>query len=444
MRSRAWAARAEQLVEEHVLGGGGRLDDLLPCPRPGGPAAARGRPGTPARAAAGLAARDADAVVLSRLTIAFGICARGAGRGDRRLRRGHARRLLRRDLPGRRRHHLLRAVPRACSLRDVARARTWTATLDRWCAARPDLVPYRGTCLVHRAQMSTLGGRLGRRPGRGGRRPAVAARTGAGQAAYQLGELHRLMGDDAEAEDAYRRANALGVQPDRGSPDCAPPRAAPRWRPGRCGACATSRGRPRTVPSCSPHGWTPSSPSATSRRPGTAGSCGHHRGAGLAAAVRARRPGRRRGAARRGRPDDGPRRAAAGAAALDRARPPARLRPGARPAGRCLRELATSRRPTWSSRPPASASSGWAPDRTSPASTSWPRPAPRRGPPGRLTDREVEVVRLVAAGTPTGRSPVELSLSEKTVARHLANIYAKLDVPSRAAATAYAYDHGLV
>ena len=64
-----------------------------------------------------------------------------------------------------------------------------------------------------------------------------------------------------------------------------------------------------------------------------------------------------------------------------------------------------------------------------------------RGP---LTDREVEVVRLVAEGHTNRAIAARLFLSEKTVARHLANIYAKLDVPSRAAATAYAYDHGLV
>ena len=64
--------------------------------------------------------------------------------------------------------------------------------------------------------------------------------------------------------------------------------------------------------------------------------------------------------------------------------------------------------------------------------------------PGGLTDREVEVVRLVAGGHTNRAIAGQLFLSEKTVARHLANIYAKLDVPSRAAATAYAYDHGLV
>jgi DNA-binding NarL/FixJ family response regulator len=61
-----------------------------------------------------------------------------------------------------------------------------------------------------------------------------------------------------------------------------------------------------------------------------------------------------------------------------------------------------------------------------------------------LTAREVEVIRLVADGRSNRAIAAELVLSEKTVARHLANIYAKLGLSSRAAATAYAYDHGLV
>ena len=54
------------------------------------------------------------------------------------------------------------------------------------------------------------------------------------------------------------------------------------------------------------------------------------------------------------------------------------------------------------------------------------------------------MVRLVAAGITNRGVAKELVLSEKTVARHLANVYAKLGIASRAAATAYAYDHGLV
>ncbi|MFC9918477.1 helix-turn-helix transcriptional regulator [Agromyces binzhouensis] len=63
---------------------------------------------------------------------------------------------------------------------------------------------------------------------------------------------------------------------------------------------------------------------------------------------------------------------------------------------------------------------------------------------GALTEREIEVLRLVATGL-TNRGVAErLSLSEKTVARHLSNIFGKLGIASRAAATAYAYEHGLV
>ena len=61
-----------------------------------------------------------------------------------------------------------------------------------------------------------------------------------------------------------------------------------------------------------------------------------------------------------------------------------------------------------------------------------------------LTGRELEVLRLVAAGNTNRTIADELVLSERTVDRHVSNIYAKLEVSSRAAATAYAYEHGLI
>jgi DNA-binding CsgD family transcriptional regulator len=64
--------------------------------------------------------------------------------------------------------------------------------------------------------------------------------------------------------------------------------------------------------------------------------------------------------------------------------------------------------------------------------------------PAGLTAREVEVLRLVASGQSNAQIAAALVLSEKTVARHLSNIFAKLDVGSRTAATAYAFEHGLV
>jgi DNA-binding NarL/FixJ family response regulator len=61
-----------------------------------------------------------------------------------------------------------------------------------------------------------------------------------------------------------------------------------------------------------------------------------------------------------------------------------------------------------------------------------------------LTVRELEVLRLVATGRTNRAVARELVISEKTVARHVSNIFMKLDLPSRAAATAYAYEHDLV
>jgi DNA-binding NarL/FixJ family response regulator len=64
--------------------------------------------------------------------------------------------------------------------------------------------------------------------------------------------------------------------------------------------------------------------------------------------------------------------------------------------------------------------------------------------PGGLTAREVEVLRLVASGKTNRAIASQLGLSEKTVARHVHNFLTKLGVPSRAAATAYAYENGLI
>jgi DNA-binding CsgD family transcriptional regulator len=64
--------------------------------------------------------------------------------------------------------------------------------------------------------------------------------------------------------------------------------------------------------------------------------------------------------------------------------------------------------------------------------------------PHGLTVREVEVLRLVAAGRTNKSIAAELVLSERTVERHVSNIFVKLDVSSRAAATAFAYEHRLL
>jgi DNA-binding CsgD family transcriptional regulator len=69
--------------------------------------------------------------------------------------------------------------------------------------------------------------------------------------------------------------------------------------------------------------------------------------------------------------------------------------------------------------------------------------SPRTNLPRGLTPREAEVLRLVAAGKTNRDIAVELVISEHTVARHLQNMFVKLDVSSRSGATAFAFEHGL-
>ena len=61
-----------------------------------------------------------------------------------------------------------------------------------------------------------------------------------------------------------------------------------------------------------------------------------------------------------------------------------------------------------------------------------------------LTSREVEVIRLIATGDTNRVIAAALGISEKTVARHVSNIFTKLSLSSRSAATAYAYEHGFL
>jgi DNA-binding NarL/FixJ family response regulator len=61
-----------------------------------------------------------------------------------------------------------------------------------------------------------------------------------------------------------------------------------------------------------------------------------------------------------------------------------------------------------------------------------------------LTARELQVLRLVAAGKTNAGIAAALLLSERTIERHLSNIFTKLDLPTRTAATAWAYEHGLI
>ena len=103
---------------------------------------------------------------------------------------------------------------------DLGRAQEWTSALTRWCDAQPDIVPFRGQCLVRRAEIIQFHGEWSKaleetknacelltRP------PGVPA---AGEAYYRKAELHRLLGDFEEAEDSYHVAAKWGRKPQPG------------------------------------------------------------------------------------------------------------------------------------------------------------------------------------------------------------------------------------
>jgi DNA-binding CsgD family transcriptional regulator len=99
---------------------------------------------------------------------------------------------------------------------DLARAAEWTDALEGWCAAQPDLVPYRGQCLVHRSQLQQAAGDWARavttvRAAR--ERLADPPHPALGLACYQEAELLRLRGEHDAAAEAYGRASRAGHQP---------------------------------------------------------------------------------------------------------------------------------------------------------------------------------------------------------------------------------------
>ena len=103
---------------------------------------------------------------------------------------------------------------------DVRRAREWTEALTRWCDAQPDLVPFRGNCLVHRCEIFQLQGAWMDALDSARRACEWLAGPPAwdtlGSAYYQLAEIQRLRGDLAEAERSYRQASLAGRDPEPG------------------------------------------------------------------------------------------------------------------------------------------------------------------------------------------------------------------------------------
>ncbi len=341
---------------------------------------------------------------------------------------------------------------------EVGRAAEWTRALSGWCDTQPGLVPFRGQCLVHRAQVLRLHGawaeateqidlaraRLSDPPGQ----PA------AGLALYEVGEMHRLRGEHGAAEEAYAASSHCGhdVQPglallrlDQG--DVAAALAAVRralaehrsWR-GRAHLEAARVEIALAAGELAEARKTAEAMAATVAAHDTAllrAMAAQARGAVLLA-------------------DGHPlqalealRRAVAEWRHLDAPYELSRARLLLGQACRALGDEDTALLEV------AAAMAlfdqlGAGPDLARveragfPAPDARPRSGPDVGTGTSLTARELEVLRAVATGRTNRVIARDLVLSEKTVARHLSNIFAKLDVGSRAAATAYAFEHDLL
>lgn len=335
------------------------------------------------------------------------------------------------------------------------RAREWTRALSGWCEAQPQLVPFAATCLIHRSEIMQLGGawtEAFEEARRASTRLSRARGGDAGHAAYQEGEIHRLRGDLAEAEQAYARASERGRDPHPGL-------ALLRVAQGRVDvAAAASRRvlaetsdplkRTRVLPAHVEIMLAASDFDEARRASDELSTLAGRFGIELLSAMAQHAKGALALAEGDARGAIDPLRQARDA--WQRVGAPylsARIRllmarafQGLGDTDGVALEVGAAKK--------VFVQLGAAPDVAAiEAMGAAPRARADAGPASHvhgLSAREQEVLRLVAAGKTNKAIANELFLSERTVDRHVSNIFVKLDVSTRAAATAWAYKHRLV